>query len=265
MWVVPLIIVALAVIGLSGCQRRTQEAEADADASTGTNPVGSAVQDCGVEGCGEFLGQVSDLLGQSETGLEALEDLKRNGVRVVVVDDGRGSRYSASHNRIYLDRRDGVARAALALVHEREHRSRVGQPGRPDVQRDSRDVYVNGMIREESDATVAAIRTREELIAAGHTEMRDVEYPGTEDYANGRSAGEGQYDAEHNERDEDPPNAEDREAAGRRGGEDQVRDGFSSGRYTTTDSESGQQQTYPDYYGGDYDSRHVSSGSGLGQ
>lgn len=263
-WLVPLVIAALAVIGLSGCHRRVEEAEADAEASTGTNPVGSATQECGGEGCQEFRDQVYDLLGDSATGRETLEYLRDNNVRVVVVSDGRGSRYSASDNRIYLDRQDGVQRAALGLVHETGHKSRVGRDGRPDVLHDSRGTYVNGMVQEETDCTVAAIRTREELIDAGHSEMRDVTYPGTEDYALGQSAGEGQYDAEHNEPDEDPPVQEDREAAGRRGGEEEVRAGFDRGAYTTTGAH-GQEQSYPDYYGADYDGRHPTAGSGSGQ
>ncbi|MCU0293400.1 MAG: hypothetical protein MUF10_15660, partial [Thermoanaerobaculaceae bacterium] len=123
-WVVPLIALALVVIGLSGCHRRLGEAEADADASTGTNPVATATQSCGVDGCDDFLNQVNDLLDDSATGREALDYLRDNNVRVVVVDDGQGSRYSTSDNRIYLDRRDGVERAALALVHERTHKGR---------------------------------------------------------------------------------------------------------------------------------------------
>jgi hypothetical protein len=119
------------------------------------------------------------------------------------------------------------------------------------------------MLDEEADATVAAVRTREELIAGGHTEMQGVQYPGAEDYGLGRSAAQGQYDAEHGGRGEPAADADERARVGDEGGAAEVRGGFESGRYTTSD-ENGQEQSYPDHYGSDWDSRHV-GGSMSGQ
>lgn len=256
-WLVPLIALALVVLGLSGCHRRLEEAEADADAATGTNPVGDATQSCGGEGCDEFLGEVEDLLADSATGREALEYMRDNNIRVDVVADGRGSRYSNMDRRIYLDRTEGTSRAAMALVHEVEHRRRLDCGDRPSLRDSTRDGYIRGMIAEETAATSAAIRTRQELIEAGHGGMEGIDYPGTDDYEGS------QRPAEADALDRGASD-EDARTEGRQAGEAAVESGFNDGSYTTTDATTGEDQTYPDYYGSEWDAAHPRR-SGLGQ
>ncbi len=192
------------------------------------------------------------------TGREALQYLRDHNIPVVVVNDGRGSRYSNMDRRIYLDRGDGVERAALALVHETEHRRRLDRGDRPNIQTATRETYVEGMIEEETAATLAALRTREELTGEDHPGMQHVSYPGASDYAEGQQTERDAWAQDH-------PGAteEELDEAGRAGGEDAVRSGFYNGDYTTTDATTGQDQSYSDYYGSGWDDAHPRR-SGLG-
>ena len=55
------------------------------------------------------------------------------------------------------------------------------------------------------------------------------------------------------------------EDAGREGGRGAVESGFYDGRYTTTDASTGQDQTYPDYYGSGWDAAHPNASGSANQ
>lgn len=193
---------------------------------------------------------VVELLQQSPTGREALRYAREHNVNVRLVP-GIGSQYNPPTGPIDLDTNGGAQDMALTFVHEINHARGEIEGTHPNIMTAPRATYVNGMIAEEVDGTVASIVAKMELQRAGTTVT--ATFPLEAQYvtayntaiANLRAANPAATPAQL-------------EAAGRAAGRQAVLDGFNNG--TVVAGNTNPPQTYPQYYGAAWDANHPAGG-----
>ncbi len=187
-------------------------------------------------------------LANSQQGRHALEVYDRYNIQPTF-NPGQGSFFDGSTNTMNLDPTENATTSALTFTHEMNHGEAGNEHTSGDVQNQSRNDYVNTMLNEETDGTVRSIEARNELAKQGV------------DVSNSHFPLENQYQQAHDQAVRDArtnnPNISDQdaEAIGRQAGRDRVRQGFDNGEVVPSTSTG---QTYPQYYGGDWDGHHPS-------
>ncbi|MBO3095977.1 DUF6782 family putative metallopeptidase [Cellulomonas dongxiuzhuiae] len=175
-------------------------------------------------------GEAVRTLLETERGREMLQWLADNGISIK--DSSRGSYWDGTD--VYIDAGHTPLETVRTLVHEVNHAQsdRAGQS--PDIDQDSRDDYVNGMLDEETRGVVEEILAARELEDAGvkmPTDVSDDTYWDAYDAAvkAGRTG-----------------------AQARDAGFAAVRNLFLDGTYVTSNTG----DPYDDYYGDAWDDRH---------
>lgn len=187
---------------------------------------------------------VEELLQQSAVGRDALRYAREHNVEVRLVP-GIGSQFNPPSGPIDLNTDGGAEDMALTFVHEVNHARGAASGAQPNVSTAPRATYVNGMIAEEVDGTVASIETKRELVAAGRpvtaTFPLEAEYTAAYNTASAAfaAANPGSTPAQ-------------RDAAGRAAGRQAVLDGFNNGSVIAGNTQP--PTTYPQYYGQYWDS-----------
>lgn len=181
-------------------------------------------------------------LADSAQGRHALEVYDRYGVDPSF-RGGEGSYFDGTNNNMNLDPTEDPTTSALTFTHEMQHAEENHEGTTGDVNNQTRNEYVDEMLQEEVDGTVRSIEARNELDAAGH------------DVSNSHFPLENEYQQAHDQAIVDAqaanPNLSEDELAdiGREAGRQRVEDGFRNGEVVTSTNG----QSYPDYYGDDWD------------
>jgi len=189
-------------------------------------------------------------LNNTPTGREAMHIYDRNNVTPVIGAPGGGTFFTppdgrGGGNTVTLDPTSPIS--ASDFAHEMVHADEWGSGRAPDINTMSRNDYVNRKLDTEAHGEAVGERAHQELAAAGDPE------PGTRNpftgpvYDNAAATGEAAHRAAN-------PNASrvDIEEAGRRAGEQAVRNSFQSGNVITSNNG----QSYPQYYGDAWDRAH---------
>lgn len=167
---------------------------------------------------------------QTERGREMLQWLADNGIEIR--DSSRGSYWDGEN--VYVDTGNTPLETVRTLVHEANHARSDADGTGPDVNADTRDDYVNGMLDEETRGVVDEIVASRELEDQGVTMPTDIS---DDTYWNAYDAAVGAGSNEQQARDA---------AFGA------VRDLFINGTFVTSNTG----ETYEDYYGTAWDDRH---------
>lgn len=174
---------------------------------------------------------VAGTLQSTERGQQALQWLLDNHIPLVVAAPGTGIRWDASKNRLLVasDFDD-----AAALIRELNHIKYLKEGRHANVWMSDRDGYVKGIITEEVDGVVQAIQAAQEFRNAGRNSPPQP--------------GETVYNAAYQKAiDNGASDFEARQAA-----YDAIEQEYYDGGFTTSFFG----QSYPDYYGNYWDSRH---------
>ncbi|MBE7517308.1 MAG: type VI secretion system tip protein VgrG [Chloracidobacterium sp.] len=189
-------------------------------------------------------------LANSAQGRHALEVYDRYGVDPTF-NAGEGSYFSSSDNRMNLDPSEDPTTSALTFTHEMNHAEAHHEGRSANVDTQNRNDYVDTMLDEETEGTVRSIEARNELAANG-TDVSGSHFPLENEYQQAHDQ------AVANARAADPNISDEQaEAIGREAGRQRVRQGFDNGEVVPSTSTG---QTYPDYYGGDWDAHHPGGG-----
>ena len=185
-------------------------------------------------------------LANSARGRHALEVYDRYGV-TPSFRPGEGSTYDPSANNMNINPAQTPDRQALGFVHEMNHAEADHEHTTGDIANQSRQDYVNTMVNEETEGVIRSIEARDELIESGHNSASATQYPLQNEYHNAYNQAVTDARAAN-------PNLTDAEAdaVGREAGRQRVRDGFTNGEVTTSNTN----QSYPDYYGNSWDGQH---------
>ncbi|GIU82510.1 MAG: type VI secretion system tip protein VgrG [Acidobacteria bacterium] len=194
--------------------------------------------------------QIRNILANSERGRHALEVYDRYGVNPTF-NPGQGSSFDHSTNTMNLDPSQSPTNSALTFVHEMNHAEVSHEHRSGDVQNQTREEYVNTMLQEEVDGTVASIEAKRELQASG-TDVSGASFPLESEYNQA-------YSNAVEEARRQNPNLTDEEAdaIGRAAGRARVLQGFQNGEVVTSTNG----QNYPNYYGQIWDRAHGRSGN----
>ncbi|MGH7806258.1 MAG: DUF6782 family putative metallopeptidase, partial [Candidatus Binatia bacterium] len=203
----------------------------------------------GASGAQKKLEEAKDLLKSTPKGKEILDFLADKGV-AIELKGGDGSVYDKKNNKIIVNDAKSADAMALTIAHEANH-TKFDKEGRSaDIDKDSRDDYVNKMIEEEAVGTVASIEMKKDLQAAGKTI--------TASYPLEREFNAASKKAIDDLKKANPKaTAAELDAAGKQAGLDAVRSGFKTGKVLTSNTK----ETYPDYYGKAHDKRRAKPGS----
>jgi hypothetical protein len=199
-------------------------------------PTGTAAADA------KKLQDMKDFVKDSPTGAAAMKYLDDKKLTVDFVAGG-GSYWDGS--KVVVDRNESTQEAALTLVHEVNHSKATLDHTGADIAKDSRSDYVRKMLDEEVKGTVDSIKTKNELLAAGHTVS--ASFPLETQY---NKASQDAVDALKKSDPHATPAA--LAAAGEKAGTAAVLKGFQDGSVVTSNTK----EKYPDYYGSGWDGQH---------
>lgn len=192
--------------------------------------------------------EISAVLNQIPTGRMTLSLIDKYEV-ALYFEVGAGSYFNPNTNEIVIDANHEPVRAALALVHEVVHARFLHEGSTADILSDGRQTYIEKKVGEEVAGVAQSIEAKMELEAGGVdvSELRyTLEYP----YRKAREA------AIDNSRSEMPEISEESlEMIGREAGWQAVFEGFMNGKTWTSVTK----ESYPDYYGGDWDKMNSTS------
>lgn len=170
------------------------------------------------------------MLLMTERGRQILQWLADNDISIL--PSGQGSYWNG--RGIFVDNANTDLETVRTLVHEYNHAVADREGTSPDVDGDSREDYVNGMLDEETRGVVDEIRAARELEDAGvamPTDESDTRYWDAYDAAISQGASE---------------------QAAQDAGFAAVREMFTDGTFVTSTTN----ETYEDYYGSGWDDRH---------
>ncbi|HSW49759.1 MAG TPA: DUF6782 family putative metallopeptidase, partial [Bryobacteraceae bacterium] len=193
-----------------------------------------------------------DTLQDSAAGRHALDVMQRNGAGTRF-DNSDGYYFDPSTNTMTMNPDMDPAFQTTGVVHEMTHAEAHHDGTTPNIQTSTREEYVNGMMAEEARGDAAANQARRELIENGH-DMSSSQAQNQPAYDRGYDRG-----VEEARRDNPDATPEDLDAAGRRSGEESVRQEYESGRVRTSTPGN---PAYTDYYGGAWDRAHPTSAGG---
>ncbi|MCX7640412.1 MAG: type VI secretion system tip protein VgrG [Pyrinomonadaceae bacterium] len=186
--------------------------------------------------------EIRNTLQHSERGRHALEVYDRYGV-IPSFNPGKGSFFNGSTNTVNLDPSQNTITSALTFVHEMNHAEEYHERRTGDVHKQSKQDYINEMLQEEVDGTVASIEAKIELKQNG-VDVSNAHFPLENEYLQA-------YQDAVNSAINNNPNLSESEldAIGRAAGRDRVMKGFQDGEVVTSTNG----QKYPDYYGSYWD------------
>jgi hypothetical protein len=211
---------------------------------------GLSLQRCSNDEKNKFE-EVKKILNQSQTGQEALANMKKYDVKVKKGTPGGGSEYKASGNAMVIDPNESATETALTFVHEMHHATMYHEGKWADVKTLSRRDYITKEIEEESEGTVKSIETKIELEGT-KIDVSKATFPLEKEY---RTAYKAAVDAA---KAKDPKTSEeDLKRIGREAGRKRVIKGFWDGEVVISTSKA--PVTYPDYYGKIWDDAHKGS------
>jgi hypothetical protein len=186
--------------------------------------------------------EISAVLNQIATGRMTLSLIDKYEVGIYF-EAGGGSYFNPNTNEIVLEANHEPVRAALALVHEVTHARYLHEGSTADILSDSRQAYIEKKVGEEVAGVVRSIEAKMELEAAG-VDVSELWYTLEYPYRTARET------AIENARDNKPDSSDaSLEAIGREAGRQAVFEGFMNGKTWTSVTK----ESYPDYYGGDWD------------
>ena len=186
--------------------------------------------------------EISAVLNQIATGRMTLSLIDKYEIGIYF-EAGGGSYFNPNTNEIVLEANHEPVRAALALVHEVTHARYLHERSTADILSDSRRAYIEKKVGEEVAGVVKSIEAKMELEAVG-VDVSELWYTLEYPY---RTAHE---KAIENARTNAPDSSEAAlEAIGREAGGQAVFEGFMNGKTWTSVTK----ESYPDYYGGDWD------------
>lgn len=186
-----------------------------------------------------------NLLQNTPTGRHALEVIDRNNVNVVMGTGG--GRYDDTTNTITLDQ--GRTDPAGSLVHEAGHADAHWDGRSADVRRQERADYIATQDREDAHNERLAYEAEQQLAANGTPQTYNSSTGAT--FRNARDTAAADYRRTH----PDATDAEVNQYANDKA-EDALFNDYQSGRVTTGTNG----QTYPNYWGDDWDRRHNTPG-----
>jgi hypothetical protein len=184
-------------------------------------------------------------LAPSATGRAALQYLDKNGVGIRF-HKGGGSYFDGKSKSMVIDTTMQRNRAALAVVHETEHARTFLSGKAPDINKLTRPAYQSAMIHGETRATVAEVKTRNELLSAGRSS--DKLEPIAPMYQSAYERAGVDYKKGHAGATEDQVRK-----ASEKAGYDRVYRAFQNGEVTTSTTK----QPYKEYYGAGWDRQHL--------
>jgi Zn-dependent peptidase ImmA (M78 family) len=191
------------------------------------------------------LKEAKELLKSTKSGREVLKFLDDSGVKVEL-RGGDGSFFSAKDNKIVINDAKTADQIALTAAHEVNH-ALFDKEGRgADIDKDSRADFVRKSIEEEAIGTVASIQLKKELQAAGKTVT--ATYPLEKQF---NAASEKAVD--ELKKSKPTATAAELDAAGKAAGLDAVVNGFKTGKVVTSTTK----ETYPEFYGQQFDAKHA--------
>jgi hypothetical protein len=110
--------------------------------------------------------EIADLLNKIDTGGSTLSLINQYDIGVQYTSE-RGSRFNPNTNQIFINRNNDPVIASLILVHEVTHARYLHEGSAADITTDSRETYVTKKVQEEAAAVVNSIEAKMELEAAG--------------------------------------------------------------------------------------------------
>jgi type VI secretion system secreted protein VgrG len=186
-------------------------------------------------------------LQKTPSGRHALEVYERYGVKSTFNTGTGGGYQGGSLNSMNLDPAWGDYNNT-AFAHEMYHAQMENEKTTADIMNQSREDYVDTMMREEAAAKARAIQTEEELAAAGEPQTSlSRRYSYDAGYAKGRADALAAN-----------PNATEAEleAAGRKAGEESLVNDYKTNKITPSNINGVVQPPYPEYYGKEWDKKH---------
>lgn len=186
--------------------------------------------------------EISTVLNRIPTGRAALSLVDQYDVGIYF-EAGAGSFFNPNTNEIVIDANHEPIRAALALVHEVTHARYLYEGSTADILSDNRQEYIEKKVGEEVAGVVKSIEAKMELEAAG-IDVSELRY--TLEYLYQKA-----YEAAINNALANAPSSDaaSLEAIGREAGRQAVFKGFMNGKTWTSVTK----ESYPDYYGRDWD------------
>jgi hypothetical protein len=192
--------------------------------------------------------EIEGLLNRIETGQATLSLINQYDI-VVQFTSERGSRFNPNTNQIYINRSHDPVMAALILVHEVTHARFLHEGTAADFKMDGRETYVAKKVQEEATAAVGSIEAKMELEAAGldtSGQKTALEIPYRQAYEmaiRGVSAGTSGDDDDL------------AQTNGRTAARQSIFDALMTGKAITSTTK----QTYPMYWGEDWDKHNDAS------
>lgn len=189
--------------------------------------------------------ELVDLLNEIDTGKSTLSLINQYDIGIQFTSSERGSRFNPNTNQIFINRSHKPVRAALSMVHEVTHAHFFHESSAADVSNDSRETYVAKKVQEEAAAIVNSIEAKIELEAAGvdtNGQQPALEMPYRQAHEMAKTAANANDDG----LDDDSAQTISRAAA-----QKTIFDALMTGKAVTSNT----QQTYPSYWGADWD-RH---------
>lgn len=186
--------------------------------------------------------EISAVLNQIATGRTALSLVEKYDIGIYF-EAGGGSYFNPNTNEIVLEANHEPVRAALSLVHEVTHARYLHEGSTADILADDRQTYIEKKVGEEVAGVVKSIEAKMELEAAG-VDVSELWYTLEYPYRTARET------AIENARANEPDSSDaSLEAIGREAGRQAVFEGFMNGKTWTSVTK----ESYPNYYGGDWD------------
>jgi hypothetical protein len=190
------------------------------------------------------FGELVDLLNEIDTGKSTLSLINQYDIGIQFTSE-RGSRFNPNTNQIFINRSHKPVLAALILIHEVTHAFFLHESSAVDVLNNSRETYIAKKVQEEAVAVVNSIEAKMELEAAGVDttgQQTTLEMPYRQAYEMAKTAASVNDDT----LDEDSA-----QTIGRAAARKKIFEALMTGKAVTSNT----QQTYPSYWGADWD-RH---------
>jgi phosphoribosyl-ATP pyrophosphohydrolase len=186
--------------------------------------------------------EIIKVLNRIPTGRTALSLVDKYDIEIHF-EAGAGSYFNPNTNKIVVDANHEPARSALALVHEVTHAQYLHEGSAADILSDNRQEYIEKKVGEEVAGVVKSVEAKMELEAAG-VDVSELRY--TLEYLYQKAYEEAIENALANTPESSNGSLE---AIGREAGRQAVFEGFMNGKTWTSVTK----ESYPDYYGQDWD------------
>ena len=192
--------------------------------------------------------EISAVLHRIPSGRLALDMIDQYEISIHF-EAGGGSYFNPNTNEILIDANHDPVRAALSMVHEVTHARYLHEGSGADILSDGRQAYIEKKVGEEVEGVVRSIEAKMALEAAG-VDVSGLWYTLEYPYRTAHKA------AVEDARAAEPGSREETLAtSGREAGKQSVFEGFMNGKTWTSVTK----ESYPDYYGADWDKINLAS------